>query len=385
MKPAILQLIPNLDTGGAERSTIDMAAAIAAAGFTSLVASEGGRMEAELGYKGGKLIRLPMASKSPLTIYANAAKLEELIAKSNVKLIHARSRAPAWSGLIAARRAKIAFITTHHGHYSAKNMFKRWYNSVMVRGDAVIANSSFTAQHIAHEYGRMRARIVTIPRGLDDRMFSPEAVPEGRVASFRESWGAAPGDLVILLPGRLTRWKGQLVLIGALAQLPPETPSFRAVLAGDAQGREDYVAELRAAIADAGLAQRVHIAGHVHDMAAAYLAADIVVSASTDAEAFGRVAAEAAAMGRPVIATDHGGARETVLDGRSGVLTPPGDAAALAGALTKLIAMGREGRARLGDAGRAHVLSRFTREAMCAATIALYEELVGEVFESADR
>jgi glycosyltransferase involved in cell wall biosynthesis len=373
-RPAILQLVPSLDAGGAERTAIDVAAALVQEGYAALVASEGGRMAPELLAAGGELIQLPMANKSPVTMIANARALRQIIRTRNVKLIHARSRAPAWSGLWAARRTGVPFVTTYHGIYNASNALKRFYNSGMVRGRAVIANSNWTAAHIAREYKIAPEDITVIHRGVDLAKFDPASVAPERVANLRAQWGVAENDLVILLPGRLTRWKGQLVLIEALAKLKPA--NIHTILAGDAQGRDAYESELRNAIAAAGL--NVFIAGHVSDMAAAYLAADIVVSASTDPEAFGRVAAEAGAMGRPVIATDHGGARETILRGASGELVVPGDADALSRALERMIAAGPQTRAAMGAAARVHIAENFTRERMCADTLALYRRLIAD-------
>ena len=368
--------MPSLDTGGAERTTIDIAAALVDAGYAALVATQGGRMVPELRAAGGEWIALPMASKSPLAMMANIRALRHIIRTRNVKLVHARSRAPAWSGLRAARQAGIPFITTYHGIYNASNPLKRTYNSVMVRGDAVIANSQWTADHIAREYAISPNRITVIPRGVDLKQFDPASVAPERIAKLRAQWGVKESDLVILLPGRLTRWKGQMVLIEALAKL--NLQNVRAILAGDTQGRDAYESELRSAIAAAGLNDSVFIAGHVGDMAAAYFAADIVVSASTDPEAFGRIAAEAGAMGRAVIATDHGGARETILPGASGALTAPGDADALARALERMITLGADGRAAMGAAARAHISRNFTRERMCADTLALYRTLIAD-------
>ena len=378
-RPAILQIIPRLDTGGAERTVIDIAAALTADGFAAPVVSEGGRMEDELRAAGGELIRLPASSKSPWTILSNAGRIEDLVEQHNIKLIHARSRAPAWSGLMAAKAAGVPFIATHHGIYGASNMLKRWYNSVMVRGAAVIANSEWTAAHIAEQYGSLPKRVVVIPRGVDTARFDPAGIAPERVAALRAEWGANDGDILVLLPGRLTGWKGQAVLIAALSQMKARGAlgSIKAVLAGDAQGRTAYEDELRAAIAAGGLDNIVRIVGHVEDMPTAYLASDIVVSASTKPEAFGRIAAEAGVMGTPVIATDHGGARETVLAGVSGLLTPPGDAGALAAALEDMIARGAEGRHAVGAKARVHILGHYTRETMCAATLALYRELLG--------
>lgn len=383
MSTTILQLIPRLDTGGAERSTIDMVAALADAGYGALVASEGGRLEQELASKGGVLFRMKMDSKSPLTIFLNGWRLAELIRSQNIKLIHARSRAPAWSGLLAARLTQTPFIATYHGLYSGKTSLKRWYNSVMVRGCAVIANSHFTAEHIARVYPQAASRIVTIPRGLDEDVFDPAKLDLARVKALRESWGVRAGETIVLLPGRLTRWKGQSVLIAAMKALGRN--DVRAVLAGDAQGRNDYEAELRAEILAAGLTDQIVIAGHISDMASAYAASDIVVSTSVKPEAFGRIAAEAAAMERPVIASDHGGARETVVPEGSGLLTPPGDAPTLTAALSRLLAAGPQGRAAMGAKGRTHVLARFTRARMCADTMALYRRILSEASQDAHR
>ncbi len=375
----VLQIIPKLETGGAERTTVDMAAALTAAGWRALVVSEGGRLVPELEAAGGEHIHLPAASKSPLTILANAFRLKRIITQRNVALVHARSRAPAWSADLAARLAGVPFVTTYHGIYRAGNAAKRFYNSVMVKGDAVIANSEWTAERIRADYRRVPQRLAVIPRGVDLEVFDPAAVAPERIARLRAQWHTKDGDLVVLLPGRLTRWKGQSVLIEALAAMKRagRLPRLIAVLAGDAQGRDSYAAELRHAIGDSGLQNIVALPGHVSDMAAAYLAADIVISTSTKPEPFGRVPVEAGAMGRPVIATDHGGARETVIGDVTGMLIPPCDASALAAALERLIALGPEGRAAMGAKAHAHMREHFSRERMCADTITLYRELLG--------
>jgi len=367
---SILQVVPALNAGGVERTVIEIAQALKAAGFTPLVASEGGRLEPELAAAGGELIRLQMSTKLPHTLIANALRLATIARERGVTLIHARSRAPAWSALMAARRAKVPFVTTYHGIYNAGNPLKRFYNSVMVRADAVIANSQWTADHILAEHKLDPQKLTVIPRGVDLARFDPAGIAPDDVAGLRAEWGAKPDDIVVLLPGRLTRWKGQSVLIDAMARL--NNPRVLAVLLGDAQGRAAYETELRNAIATCGA--RVALAGHAADMPRAYLAADIVVSASTDPEAFGRVAAEASAMGRAVIATDHGGARETVLAGESGLLVPPGDAGALAGAIAQLL---DADRAAMGARGRAHIAARYSLERMCADTLALYRKLIG--------
>ncbi len=377
-RPVILQVIPSLDAGGAERSCIEIARALAHAGFRALVASEGGRLETELRAAGGELVRLPLDTKSPARMLANAMALRELVRKEKVRLIHARSRAPAWSALVAARTAHVPFVTTYHGIYNAGNALKRFYNSVMAKGDIVIANSQWTADHVGKEHRIDPARIAVIPRGVDLSRFDPHAVAPARVEEMRANWGVPPGTKIILLPGRLTRWKGQELLIEALTRLKQHGGLSKvcAVLAGDAQGRDSYVRELQALATLRRLQDSVSIPGHVSDMPAAYLAADIVVSASTDPEAFGRVAAEAGAMGRPVIATDHGGARETVVANASGLLVPPGNADALATAIAAILALTPEERAAIGAKGRAHIVAHYSLENMCAATLAVYRKLL---------
>jgi glycosyltransferase involved in cell wall biosynthesis len=377
-KSTVLQVIPALDAGGAERTTIDIARALTAENFRALVATEGGRLERELSAAAADVFHMPLDSKAPHTLVANAARLTRVIRREDVSLIHARSRAPAWSALIAARATGIPFVTTYHGIYNANNPLKQSYNSVMARGDIVIANSQWTADHVMREHGTARERIVVVHRGVDLEQFDPAGVSPSRVEAVRTAWGIAPTHHIVLLSGRLTRWKGQLVLIDAAAQLAREGAlgNTKMVLAGDAQGRDTYVSELRNAIEANGLASVVKIADHVTDMPAAYLAIDIVVSASTDPEAFGRVAAEAGAMARPVIATDHGGARETVLKNESGLLTPPGDTTALATALKAMLDMGDERRREMGARGRAHVRANFSLEQMCAQTLTIYQDLL---------
>jgi glycosyltransferase involved in cell wall biosynthesis len=377
-RTAILQIVPKLETGGAERTTIDVAAALVQSGYAAYVATKEGRMLDELVDVGGRWVRFPADSKAPHTLIANAFRLRDIIRERKIALIHARSRAPAWSAFFAARMAKVPFVTTYHGIYNAKSGFKRFYNSVMARGDAVIANSEWTAAHIASEYRFKPQRLAVIPRGVDFTRFDPAGIPMERVEALRRQWQAKPGETIVLLPGRLTRWKGQAILIDALARLKREgrLGAVRAVFAGDAQGRNSYEAELRLLATSNGLGDAVFIAGHVSDMPAAYLASDIVVSASTDPEAFGRVAAEAGAMERPVIATNHGGAREIIVPDISGILVPPADSAALAEALSTLLASGAEQRAAMGKEARAHIAARYTVERMCADTLALYRTLL---------
>ena len=314
--PAVLQVLPAMGAGGVPRGTVEVAAALVAAGRRALVASAGGPGVAALEHAGASHITLPLETKSPLAIWANAGRLAALIAAHRVGLIHARSRAPAWSALIAARRAGIPLVTTFHGTYGHASALKRRYNAVMTRGDRVIAISEHIGAHMRAVYGTPQTRIQVIVRGVDEAIFAAAEVAPERVAAVRRKWSVAAGVPVVLLPGRITAWKGQAVLIAAAAML--RLRPLRVVLAGESQGRRTHLAMLRRRIAAAGLGDVVVLPGPVDDMPAAYLAADIVVSASTDPEAFGRVAVEAQAMARPVIASAHGGALETVADGHTG-------------------------------------------------------------------
>lgn len=373
MSLCVLQVIPTLNQGGAERTTIEVAAALSAAGGRALVASEGGTLEGELAAAGGALIRLPLSSKNPLTLWANAARLGEAARAQGAQLIHARSRAPAWSALWAARRLRLPFVTTYHGVYRATSGLKRLYNSVMARGDVVIANSRFTADHLIAAHGTDPARVVVIPRGVDGARFDPAAVDPARAAALALAWGLAADDPrpLVMLPGRLTAWKGQGLLLDAIGQVA--SPA-RYVLVGGGEAKPGFEAALRARVAAEGLP--VTFAGQCADMPAALSLADLVVCPSLEPEAFGRTAIEAQAMEKPVIAADHGGARETVLPGETGWLTPPGDAAALARAISEAISLTDAQRKQIGARGRAHVAQHFSTAALQHATLGVYRRLL---------
>lgn len=375
----ILQVIPDLAAGGAERTTIEVAEAIIEAGGRALVVSQGGRLLPELEKAGGLNVELPVRSKNPITIRRNAMKLARLIRAQSVDLVHARSRAPAWSTYWAARRTHVPFVTTYHGAYSGVSGLKRTYNSIMARGDLVIANSDWTAAHVRSVHDTDKDRIVTIPRGVDFDVFDASLVSPERVRAIRESWQIGPDEkrLVLLLPGRLTAWKGQSIAIEAMAGLSgAERAKLLLVLAGDAQGRTSYVEKLEDQIIASELGGSVRLVGHCEDMAAAYAASDIVLAPSTRPEAFGRVAAEASAMGKPVIVADHGGQKEIVIEGTTGSRAEPGNAADLAASIRAILQLGPEGRAGMGEAGRQHVHERFSKRGLQAATLEVYKRLL---------
>lgn len=365
----VLQIVPELNAGGVERTALEVSEALIAAGHGAHVASQGGRMVPELLALGGVFHDLPLASKNPFKIGANTARILECIQLHDIHIVHARSRAPAFAACRAAEVANIPFVTTYHGIYNARSRLKRRYNAVMTKGDLIIANSQYTAKHIVSEHGTDPSRIRVVPRGVDMTRFAKE-VPTERRAAVRARWGVADTDTVIFLPGRLTRWKGQLTAIAAMQNVPNAV----LVIQGDAQGRDAYVAELRAAIGTA----RVILADHDSDMPAAFAACDIALSCSTDPEAFGRVSAEAGAMGRVVIASAHGGSLEIIADGETGFLVPPADAAALTAQIAACLSMPPAARTAMGRAAQIRVRERFTTQGMCAAVLAVYAEVLGD-------
>lgn len=373
--PAVLQVLPALITGGVERGTVEVAQALIEAGWTAVVASSGGPMVRELTRCGAIHVELPLASKNPLVMRQNVGRLEQVIRQHGIDIVHARSRAPAWSAMAAAHRSGAKFMTTFHGTYNLGWFgLKHIYNSVMTRGERVIAISEFIAEHARRVYGTPPEKIRVVPRGVDLKKFDPARVSQERIIQLAQRWRLPDGFPVIMLPGRLTRWKGQEVLIRALAELGRH--DVRCLLVGSDQGRVGYRQELMDLIRKLNLTDVVHIVDECNDMPAAYMLTDVAVSASTDPEAFGRVVVEAQAMGRPVIASDHGGPRETILPGRTGWLTSPGDPASLAGALARFLALSLEERAAMTELAQSFVRANFTKQAMCSRTLDVYGELL---------
>ena len=374
----LLQVVPELETGGAEQTTIDVAHAVVRGGGKALVATRGGRMAARLESDGGRLAQMPVQSKNPLVMLGNAARLVDLIRKEKVSLVHARSRAPAFSALWAAQATKTPFVATYHGVYRAKSNLKRWYNAVMTRGDLVIANSDYTRDHVLAEHGIDPERIVSIPRGIDLDRFNPSWVTPDRVQALRDAWGieARDGRVKLLLAGRLTRLKGHLTIVEAAARLRADGRDFVIIFAGDDQGRTGYREEIEAAIAAAGLGEHVRLVGHCDDMPAAYLATEVAMLPSTQPESFGRTAVEPQVMGRPVLASDHGGTAETVVHGETGWLVKAGDAEAWAAAMGRAIDAGRARLAAMGQAAANRARQLYSVDAMCEATLAAYARVL---------
>jgi glycosyltransferase involved in cell wall biosynthesis len=355
---------------------VEIVEALVAQGHKALVASQGGRLVAAIERAGGEHVTLPLKTKNPWAMYRHGAALAQLIRDRKVDLIHARSRAPAWSVLRASRLTGVPFITTYHGAYSDTSRAKRLYNSVMVRGALVIAASGFIANLIQQQHGVPAERIRLIPRGVDPLVFDPAAQLGLRVAKLATAWGLSEQAKVVLLPARISRWKGQSVLIAALAELG--RADVVAVFVGSDQGRHTYVRALLDQAAALGVTAQIKFSGHCADMPAALMLADVVVSASTEPEAFGRAVIEAQAMERVVIAADHGGAAETVEHGETGILVPPGDVAALTEALRATFDASPADRQAMGERARASVLAHYTIGVLQDATLGVYEEVLAQ-------
>lgn len=372
-QPVILQVLPELRSGGVERGTIDMAKAIKRAGGKPIVASEGGAMVSQLSHSGILHIHLPLASKNPFVIRRNAKKLVKIIREHKVDVVHVRSRAPAWSAWMACRRTKCRFVTTFHGTYGLGGSLKRWYNSIMTRGERVIAISHFIAQHIQTHYAIDPTKMRVIHRGVDLKLFNPFAHSAQRMIEITKEWRLPEELPLVLFPGRITRWKGQDVFLKALAKLPHR--NFFAVILGDDKGHENYRQELEALISKLGLEGLVRIARHTNYVSEAYMLARVVVATSIEPEAFGRVVLEAQAMGKPVIATNHGGPQETVMPDVTGWLIEPGKDDVLALYIDHALNLDDDTLHWMAEHGVVNA-RQFSLEIMCQNTLNVYMELL---------
>jgi glycosyltransferase involved in cell wall biosynthesis len=380
----ILQVVPRLDAGGSELATIEIAQALARAGAKALVATEGGAMTEDVVNAGGEIITLPVASKSPVTMLANVGRIADVIESRGVALVHARSRAPAWSAFLACRQTNTPFVTTYHGAYGEMGPFKAAYNSVMAKGDRVIANSRYTASVIEARNRSAAHRIRVIYRGVDRKIFDPLAVDASEVERLRAAWGVSPDTKVVLHAARLTSIKGHRDLIAAAALLDADDALDDAVviLAGDGT-RDAYREELLGLIAKHGLGDKVRLVGHCREMPQAYLASQVAVTTSTVPETFGRTSAEAQAMGCPVIVPNLGALPETIVSpedretGFTGWLFSARDAAALAVRIAQALALTPKERDAIGKRARGHVADRFMLEQMQVSTLEVYHELLG--------
>lgn len=369
-----MQIIPELGAGGAEQGCIDIAAEIVKADAKAIVVSHGGYRVPELERIGATHIDLPVHSKNPFVMWRNIKRLKKLIKKHDVDIIHVRSRAPAWSAWRACKNSTARYMTTCHAPYNIGNEAKRKYNSAIAQGEVVIAISEYVAQYLVNNYDIEPNKIRLIHRGIPMDKFHPAFVTPERMIDLATQWRIPDSANIVMLPGRITRWKGHHVLIEAMAKLKHD--DLFCVLIGSDQGRTEYRAELEDAIAKHNLQSRIRIIDQCNDMPTAYMLAGVVVSASTDPEGFGRIPVEAQAMGRPIIATNHGGAKETVIAGQTGWLIPHSDPDALAHAIDEALSLNDEQRAVLATRSMAHVNAHFTKAIMAEKTLDIYAELL---------
>lgn len=382
----VVQVISDLQAGGTGRHAIEIADTLTRSGHRAVIVSEGGRLEDAAARAGARIVKLPVASKNPSRIYRNARQLAELSRDFKADLLHAQSRAPAWSCYVANKMSHVPFIATYDGSFSERNPLKRIYNSVMVRGARVIAPGERMAALVEERYGTAREKISIVPRAIDLATFAPNRVDAARKFALAEQWGVRPKDRIILLPGRLTRPKAPHILVQAAARLREAgLDDFLCVFAGEHPARSGYAGELWDRVHQSGLSAHVRFAGYCDDMAAAYALADIVVCASTSQGGQRRAVLEAQAMGVPVAVSDceNGDdivrATPFVAEARStGLLYRAGDPAELAQALFKLLAMGAPARRAMGIRGREWIAAQFSRETFGARLLAVYREVAAK-------
>jgi len=373
---SVLQVLPHLNSGGLVSGAIEVSEALQKSGMRSFVASEGGRREREIIRTGGKVFNFSLGSKNPLIIFLNIYKLSRIIKKYKINIIHARSRAPAWSAYFAAKKMGIPFVTTFHGTYSIQNNLKKKYNSIMVKADKVIAISSFINKHILSNYKVDQEKIVTVHRGINIEKFDYLKVSNERLIAFSKKFNIPEDSFVILLPGRITRWKGHILLIEAISKL--KRSDIICLFVGDLQGRNKYFAELNKTIDKFKLKNNFRIIANQSDMSVIYKLSDVVVSASLEPEAFGRVVAEAQAMGRPTVAVNHGGGPEIIIDGETGWLFKPGDANDLADKVNKALNLNINDREKMSVKAIERAKLNFNNEMMCAKKLNIYAELINK-------
>lgn len=376
----ILQVLPSLETGGVENGTIELALALHKERFKPLVASRGGKLVKLLDQHGIQHINLPLHSKNPVQMILNVFRLRTVIKSYGVNVLHVRSRAPAWSARLACSLSNIPLVTTFHGTYNFHNKFKRFYNAIMVKGHRVIAVSEFIKSHILENYADHTnpTKIAVIQRGIDLNKYARADIKPDRIEAMKQRWRVEDKVPLILMPARLTRWKGQPVLIKALSILKSQGFSFRCILAGSSQGRKDYVQELARLIQTYDLDKEIQIDEQCPDLPAGYVLAHMVIHASTDPEAFGRVIVEAQAMGVPVIASNIGAPREIIVDRTTGWLHKAGNSADLAQKMQHVLELSNPDRTRIVKQAMAKVKKEYSNQLMFQRTISVYNELLGQ-------
>jgi len=381
-KIKVLQVIPKLGYGGAETGCYDLAHFLAENNFRSYLITSGGPLLKYIKKDKVKLFKFPVHSKNPLLMILNSIFITFIILFFNISIVHARSRAPAWSCLLATKLTRRKFVTTFHGTYNFNNSLKKFYNSVMVRSDLVIAGSNFIFSHICENYekylNKKNRKLLVIFRGINSEYFSQKNVSNAKLQKQIEEWQIDKNKFIILLPGRLTNWKGQIVFIEALNILNQQTyvKPFSSIILGSDQGRNVYYKKLLSLIEKYRLNQKIQFIPFCKEMPLAYKLADVVVSASIEPEAFGRVSVEAQSMETPIIASDIGGSKETILKDKSGLFFESGDPISLVEKLKEILNFDDSTLKLMGIEGRKNVLKKFDIEKMCNSTIAEYKKLI---------
>lgn len=372
--PVVLQVLPALDTGGVERGAVDVAIALKQQGGEPLVASAGGYYERSLKRHGIRHIKMPLKAKNPLSLFFNYLRLKKIIAVYKVQIVHARSRAPAWSAYYAAKHTNVKFITTFHGTYNFSNRIKKFYNAIMVKGLKVVAVSKHITDHIQKHYDVSKKRIVTICRGVDLNIFNAEGVTQGRLDAVTKEMALPVDKAIVLLPGRITRWKGHMVLLDAINKI--DNKDFICLFVGPISTKNKvYYEEILKKAEGYGVTNRIYVYESCSDMPALYKVSDVVVSASTDPEAFGRVMAEAGAMGRPVVASNHGGAVEIIQHDKTGWLFEAGNAESLARYLEQALLYPVTKKKTMSRAAIKHIRTNFANDIMLDKVLELYRSV----------
>ena len=377
----VLQVIPKLGYGGAETGCFDIAHYLPENGCKSFIVTSGGELLKFVDKNKVKVFRLPVQSKNPILILINAIILTFIILFNNISIVHARSRAPAWSCLIASKITSRKFVTTFHGTYNFKSNLKKLYNSVMVRSDLIIAGSNFIFSHIKENYSNylnQKKKLLVVFRGINVDYFDPTTKLETEEKKLLKQWEIEKDKKIILLPGRLTTWKGQEVFIEAINLVNIELgyEAFYAVILGSDQGRDLYKKKLIRLSEQYRLTKQLRFIDHCKDMALAYKVSDIIVSASIEPEAFGRVSVEAQSMEKPIIASNIGGSNETVVDEKTGYLFKAGDAKSLSQKILKTLTIDETQLKLIGIEGRKNIVQKFNVEKMCFSTYSEYKRLI---------
>ncbi len=377
LEPRVMQILPELNQGGVERGTVDMAKALIHAGYPAFVCSNGGKLVADLEAFHVSHFKLPVHSKNPIKIIRNIFRIKQLVQQHDINIVHARSRAPAWSAYFACLLTDCNFVTTFHGAYGAEHSLKRFYNSVLLKGKRVIAVSHFIYKHIETRYRKSMERVKVIHRGADLDYFNPSKVTEERIESIKKIIGVPLKGKVILMPARITRPKGHLYMLEALKYLTKEDFTF--LIVGITSDKNfEYKKEIERTVIAYGLKDKVHIVPAVSDMPALYKIADIVVSPRITPEAFGRTITEAQAMDKLVIATRIGAPVEIIEDSITGFLASPNDPSDMTDTLKKVLKLNSKETKKIIEKAREKVVSTFSLEKMCSETIKTYHEVLAE-------